>query len=193
MRRGFERRSPSRIGTTRWSALAPRRSEAARPTKSPSACCWRGCLTPRRQGLNAEFASTPSPRDRSRRRCCPASVRAWERSGVAVRAAEPSAEALGLDVSVIDGLAEADRFAPNYRSVEELRNDPEAWSRFLADPIAFLGGDAATFKLGVLQAIGPLLTNSKTKVAVFTHGLPINVVLSHALGLERITHFVPHY
>jgi probable phosphoglycerate mutase len=111
----------------------------------------------------------------------------------ALRTAEPTAEALGLDDSVIDGLAEADRFAPNYRSVEELRNDPEAWSRFLADPIAFLGGDAATFKLGVLQAIGPLLTNSKTKVAVFTHGLPINVVLSHALGLERITHFVPHY
>ena len=111
----------------------------------------------------------------------------------ALRTAEPTAEALGLDVSVIDGLAEADRFAASYRSVEDLRNDPEAWSRFLADPIAFLGGDTATFKLGVLQAIGSLLTNSKAKVAVFTHGLPINVVLSHALGLARITHFVPHY
>jgi probable phosphoglycerate mutase len=111
----------------------------------------------------------------------------------ALRTAEPTAEALGLDISVVDGLAEADRFAASYRSVEDLRNDPEAWSRFLADPIAFLGGDAATFKRGVLQAIGSLLTNSKAKVAVFTHGLPINVVLSHALGLARITHFVPHY
>jgi hypothetical protein len=36
----------------------------------------RGCPTPRRQGPNVEFASTPSLRDRSRRRCCPASVKA---------------------------------------------------------------------------------------------------------------------
>jgi probable phosphoglycerate mutase len=30
-------------------------------------------------------------------------------------------------------------------------------------------------------------------VVVFTHGLPINVVLSHALGLEKIVHFQPGY
>jgi probable phosphoglycerate mutase len=30
-------------------------------------------------------------------------------------------------------------------------------------------------------------------VAVFTHGLPISVVLSHTLGLEHIVHFRPDY
>jgi broad specificity phosphatase PhoE len=34
---------------------------------------------------------------------------------------------------------------------------------------------------------------SPARVAVFTHGLPINLVLSHALGLPRLTHFPPHY
>ena len=35
--------------------------------------------------------------------------------------------------------------------------------------------------------------NRASRVVVFTHGLPINVVLSHALGLASITHFLVAY
>jgi broad specificity phosphatase PhoE len=111
----------------------------------------------------------------------------------ALQTAAPTAEALGLDVAVIDGLAEADRFGAGYRSVEELRREPAVWDRFLADPIGFLGADPVAFRREVLSALDSVLTGGAAKVAVFTHGLPINVVLSHALGLDRITHFVPHY
>ena len=111
----------------------------------------------------------------------------------ALQTAEPTAEALGLDVAVIDGLAEADRFGASYRSVEELRREPAVWDQFLADPIGFLGADPVLFKREVLSAFEQVLVGGATKVAVFTHGLPINVVLSHVLRLDRVTHFVPHY
>jgi broad specificity phosphatase PhoE len=111
----------------------------------------------------------------------------------ALQTAEPTAQALGLDIAVIDGLAEADRFGTSYRSVEELRREPEAWRQFLADPVGFLGADPVAFRREVLSAFETVLADAATRVAVFTHGLPINVVLSHALGLDRITHFVPHY
>jgi broad specificity phosphatase PhoE len=111
----------------------------------------------------------------------------------ALQTAEPTAQALGIDVTVIDGLAEADRFGPNYRSVEELRREPGTWEQFLADPVSFLGADPVAFRRDVLRAFESVLAGDTGKVAVFTHGLPINVVLSHALGLDRITHFVPHY
>jgi 2,3-bisphosphoglycerate-dependent phosphoglycerate mutase len=111
----------------------------------------------------------------------------------ALQTAEPTAEVLGLDVAVIDGLAEADRFGASYRSVEELRREPALWDRFLADPVGFLGADPVAFRREVLDALESVLTDSVAKVAIFTHGLPINVVLSHVLGLDRITHFVPHY
>ena len=111
----------------------------------------------------------------------------------ALQTAEPTAQTLGLDVAVIEGLAEADRFGAGYRSVEELRREPAVWGRFLADPVGFLGADPVAFRRDVLSAFETVLDAGAAKVAVFTHGLPINVVLSHALGLDRITHFVPHY
>ena len=103
---------------------------------------------------------------------------------------------LGLPIETIDLWAEADRGTIRYRSTETLRAEGgEAWSRFLADPIGYLGGDPASFRDGVLAALGATVaTNSATaRVAVFTHGLPINIVLSHALGLDSITQFLVGY
>ena len=111
----------------------------------------------------------------------------------AMETAAPTSERLGLDVRVVEGLAEADRFGGSYRSVEELRRDPAAWQSFLADPIGYLGADPAAFKQAVLESVELALTGGGEKAALFTHGLPINVVLSHALGLKKVTHFVPHY
>ena len=110
--------------------------------------------------------------------------------------AEPLARHLGLAVEVVDGWAEADRHLAEYRSVETLKaQGAQEWQRFLADPVRYMGGDTASFRATVLSALAALLAAGPrdAKAAVFCHGLPINVVLSHALGLERIVHFPPAY
>jgi broad specificity phosphatase PhoE len=114
----------------------------------------------------------------------------------AVQTAQPLADRLGLPIELMEGWAEADRHVERYRSTETLRAlGSTEWNRFLADPIAYFGGDAAAFRGDVLGALAATIGDSgkDAHVAVFTHGLPINVVLSHALGLERIIHFAPGY
>ncbi|HMO47375.1 MAG TPA: histidine phosphatase family protein [Rubrivivax sp.] len=108
----------------------------------------------------------------------------------------PLAGRTGLAVDTVDGWAEADRHVAHYRSTETLRALGDAeWERFLADPVSYLGGDPQAFHREVLGALDATAAGDDdgAHVAVFTHGLPINVVLSHALGLERIVHFRPGY
>ena len=47
----------------------------------------------------------------------------------------------------------------------------------------------------MLAALAETVAQEPTsaRVAVFTHGLPINIVLSHALGLDSITRFLVGY
>jgi probable phosphoglycerate mutase len=119
----------------------------------------------------------------------------------AAQTAQPLAERLGLPIDIVDGWAEADRYVQRYRSTETLRAlGDEEWGRFLADPIAYFGGEAEVFRAGVLDALAASIGAAAqgpgerdAHVAVFTHGLPINAVLSHVLGLERIIHFAPGY
>lgn len=111
----------------------------------------------------------------------------------AYQTASPLLAATGMEATLIDGLSEADKAASRYRSIEYLRSDPEIWEKFIADPVGFLGGDPVAFRKGVLAALEAILASGARRAAVFTHGLPINVILSEALGLERITYFVPHY
>ena len=110
--------------------------------------------------------------------------------------AEPLAHLTGLTIDIVDGWAEADRFRGRYRSIETLRGLGHAeWQRFLADPIRYLGGDPDQFRADVLSALKALWStgHANERVAVFTHGMPINVVLSHALGLNGFVHFLPGY
>ena len=110
--------------------------------------------------------------------------------------AEPLAERLGMPIDTIDGWAEADRATMRYRSTETLRAEGgEAWDRFLADPIGYLGAEPEEFRAGVIAALEATAPRADrgVRVVVFTHGLPINITLSHALGLGRITHFHPGY
>jgi broad specificity phosphatase PhoE len=114
----------------------------------------------------------------------------------AQQTATPLAEQLGLPVHTIEGWAEADRHAPRYRSTETLRAmGDEQWQAFLANPIGFFGGDEAQFRAGVLAALEQVLREGgeRDHVAVFTHGLPINVVLSGVLALPSIVRFQPGY
>lgn len=113
--------------------------------------------------------------------------------------AAPLAARLQVPVRVIDGWAEADRHLDRYRSTETLRGQgPAEWVKFLADPVRYMGGDPERFRADVLTALAETMALEapgapSARVAVFTHGLPINLVLSHALGLSRLTHFPPHY
>ena len=109
--------------------------------------------------------------------------------------AEPLAARLALPLHTIDGWAEADRHLDRYRSTETLRALGDAeWARFLADPVRYLGHDPVLFMADVMGALQQsLAAPDDAHVVVFTHGLPINVVLSSILGLERIIHFQPGY
>jgi broad specificity phosphatase PhoE len=114
----------------------------------------------------------------------------------AQQTAVPLAERLGLSIDTIDGWAEADRGTMRYRSTETLRAEGgEAWARFVADPIRYLGAEPEEFRAGVLAALQATAPQADrgVRVVVFTHGLPINITLSHALGLDRITNFHPGY
>lgn len=109
---------------------------------------------------------------------------------------EPLSQRLGLAVEQIDGWAEADRHLTRYRSTETLRAQSAAeWQRFLLDPVRYLGSDPDVFRAAVLDALARTLGAAErdAHVAVFTHGLPINLVLSQVLGLQRIVHFQPGY
>jgi probable phosphoglycerate mutase len=101
-----------------------------------------------------------------------------------------------MNVEISQGWAEADRAASRYQSVETLRaQGAEVWLRFLADPIRYMGADPLEFRAAVLGALVDTAPgfHRETRVAVFTHGMPINIVLSHALGLVGITHFLVGY
>ena len=114
--------------------------------------------------------------------------RAWQ-------TAQPLAQATGLRISRIEGWAEADRSATRYRSIETLRSlGAEEWQRFLQDPIRYLGADPAAFRRDVLAALNTALELPiHSRIAVFTHGMVINTVLSHLLGLGDLAHFAPGY
>ncbi len=108
----------------------------------------------------------------------------------------PTANALSLDIQTVENVAEVDYHSgAKYVSVDRLRRlGGEAWDRLLADPVTALGGDPVTFRQTVLAGLQQLLNiDGARKIAVFTHGLPINVALSHCLGNESLTQFIPHY
>lgn len=114
----------------------------------------------------------------------------------AYQTAGPLAERVGLPIHTVEGWSEADRDAPRYRSTETLRAQGEAeWQQFLQDPVRYLGGDPERFRADVLAALATVLDDAgrDAHVAVFTHGMPVNLVLSHVLGLERIVHFRSGY
>ena len=107
----------------------------------------------------------------------------------------PLARRLSLTIRTVDGWAEADRHVQHYRSTETLRALGDAeWLRFLDDPVRYLGGDPESFRQTVLDTLRATAEgDDDAHVAIFTHGLPINVALSFVLGLEKIVHFRPGY
>lgn len=113
----------------------------------------------------------------------------------AYETAQPTIEALGLEPRVIETLGEVDRLGGDYTNPEMVRAKGDAeWDRFLADPLGYFGVDTESFVGETLAGFESLFEAYHRKtIAIFTHGFPINILLSHALGLPGIAHFVPGY
>lgn len=109
--------------------------------------------------------------------------------------AGPLARSLGLNVRTLPGLGEIDRDGSNYANIEMIRQKGKTeWQHFLADPLGYFGKDPEKFRAETLDAFGQILESGLTgKVAAFTHGFPINILLSHTLGLNHDARFAPSY
>lgn len=109
--------------------------------------------------------------------------------------AKPLADALGIPVEVHPHLGEVDRYGGAYASIEAIRRKGrDEWHRFLEAPLAYFGVDADQFRGETLGAFQDVMTGGEDhNIAIFTHGFPINILLSHALGLDHDARFVPSY
>jgi broad specificity phosphatase PhoE len=103
----------------------------------------------------------------------------------ALDTAAPLARLLGLEIEVIDGLAECDRHTSRYRSPDTIRREePHRWAEFLASPPRFLGIDPDAFRQTVLDTFAALLAEARgTAIAVFSHGMPIKTLVAHAMRM----------
>jgi probable phosphoglycerate mutase len=109
--------------------------------------------------------------------------------------AQPLAEALGIPMEIHPHLGEVDRYGGAYASIEAIREKGrDEWHRFLAAPLAYFGVDADQFRSETLGAFEEVMNSGGDhNIAIFTHGFPINILLSHALGLNDDARFVPSY
>jgi probable phosphoglycerate mutase len=110
--------------------------------------------------------------------------------------AAPLADALGLPVEVVDGLAEYDAAAGEYIPIEELRAaKDERWYATIEGRWADVGGvDPREFQAQVVPAVESVIARFPgRRVAVFTHGGVLNVYLAHVLGLDSALWFHPEY
>lgn len=111
----------------------------------------------------------------------------------ALQTAEPLAAALGLDVTVVDDVAEYDRDATEYIPIEELKaaGDPR-FLQLLAGGVDDPGG----FTTRVIGAIEQIVGRHRgDNVAIVCHGGVINTYVAHILGLptEPPGFFYPNY
>lgn len=114
----------------------------------------------------------------------------------AQQTAAPLSELSGRPVETIDGWAEADRDRGPYRSIETIRAaGDDVWQRFLEDPIRFMGADPDRFRNAVLSAFHAAVDSREpgSRVVVFTHGMPINIVIAHLLALRDHAPFAIQY
>ncbi|BAW03322.1 phosphoglycerate kinase [Nocardia seriolae] len=101
--------------------------------------------------------------------------------------ARPTAEKLGLDIEILDGLAEYDRDLPMYIPIEDAQQEfRETYERIKAGYLPEqIDGDA--FVRRVLAAVDGIVAAAEhtDTVVVFAHGGVINVLLQQVLGLAR--------
>lgn len=95
--------------------------------------------------------------------------------------AEPLARMTGIEPVVRDGVREYDALASSYVPMEVLREDPEAWRRFLAEEV---GIDRSAFVADVARTLEAVIAEHRGhNVVVVCHGGVINAWAAHVLGL----------
>ncbi|WP_040802259.1 histidine phosphatase family protein [Nocardia concava] len=101
--------------------------------------------------------------------------------------ARPTAEKLGLEVEILDGLAEYDRDLPMYIPIEDAQQEfRETYERIKSGYLPEqIDGDA--FISRVRESISGIVAaaDHTETVVVFAHGGVINVLLQDVLGLAR--------
>lgn len=102
---------------------------------------------------------------------------------------------MNMDIETLPGLAEVDGGRGTYETPEAIRaRDDGSWEAFLADPVGYFGGDEIAFKAAVLGSFDTLLRREDVRrIAVFTHGMPINALLGSCFGFSELTRIGPHY
>ena len=103
----------------------------------------------------------------------------------AYQTAQPLAGGRGLDIGVIDGVAEWDRNSNEYIPIEELKaaNDPR-YHDLMKGEWTSQDETAEEFSTRVINALDALIdAHAGQRIAVSCHGGTINAYLSHVLGL----------
>lgn len=95
--------------------------------------------------------------------------------------AEPLARTFGLEAEVRDGVREYDALASSYVPLEVVRQDREAWRRFLAEEA---GIDRSDFVAEVAHTLEAIVDAHRGRtVVVVCHGGVINAWAAHVLRL----------
>jgi len=113
----------------------------------------------------------------------------------ATATAAPLASVLGLEIEVVDGLAEWDRDADAYVPVEELRRSgDERWQAMVGGDLRALGIDVDAFRTRVDAAFAGIVSaHPGGRVAVVCHGGVINAHTATIVGIDRLLWFEPGY
>ena len=114
----------------------------------------------------------------------------------AVETAAPIAAPHGLDLEVLDDLAEYDRDAASYIPIEELRgSDDPRWLAMAEGRLHDVAdGDPGAFRQRVVEGVESLIrAHPGDTVVVVSHGGVLNAYLGHVLGIERPLWFEPPY
>ncbi len=107
---------------------------------------------------------------------------------------EPLAAALGLPVTVVDGLNEFDSGHSSYVPVEELRAEAdERWQQLVRGEL-HPSVDPLAFRAGVVDAVeGVVAAHPGGRAVLFSHSGTINAYAGHVLSQERPLWFAPAY
>lgn len=114
----------------------------------------------------------------------------------AVDTATPIAQALGLEVEILDGLVEYDSNSDHYIPMEELRvTKDDRWTAMVEGRWDAFGADLPdVFRARVEVTVNEIVERfAGRRVAAVCHGGVINVALGSVLGVEQPLWFEPGY
>jgi 2,3-bisphosphoglycerate-dependent phosphoglycerate mutase len=105
--------------------------------------------------------------------------------------ADPVGRLFGMEAVLVDGVREYDAADSSYMPIEVLRQDKQAWRRFLEEELAV---DRSPFITEVTETLESLIAaHGGQRVVVVCHGGVINAWLGYVLGLGSPMVFNPDY